>query len=151
MGKSKMNRSKVDNNNLNETASTTVPQNEKERSGSFEMSVWMACVMLLLAIVMAVIPGFFILGYAQGLLLDTPTSGSVFVWAIYVVKAPAVIFGTVMATLIYADMVFPAVMEAFVFIMNRTALPDSVHHQQSVDVSGTGNISGISGKSVVIE
>jgi hypothetical protein len=56
----------------------------------------------------------------------------------------AVSLAAVAVTLCYADVAFPAVMAVFVLILNHTSLPDSVHHLETHDVSGSGNISGIS-------
>jgi hypothetical protein len=62
-------------------------------------------------------------------------------------QAVTVSLATVGAMLCYSDVAFPAVMALFVLILNHTSLPDSVHHQQAHDVSGSGNISGVSAQS----
>jgi len=136
-----------DNNNLEKKMECSVVVRVKTWFESFEMRMWMSCLMLLLAIVSAVLPGFVILAYAQNLLLETPTDASLLLWTIYAFKAVMVCIATVGATLCYADVAFPAVMAAFVLILNHTCLPDSVHDHHTLDISGSGNISGLSAKS----
>ena len=76
----------MNNNNLEEKIQCSAVVRTKTWLESFELSMGMSCVMLLLAIVSAVLPGLVILGYAQQLLLETPTDGSLLLWTVYAFK-----------------------------------------------------------------
>ncbi|KAH7727911.1 hypothetical protein AAVH_04155 [Aphelenchoides avenae] len=71
---------------------------------------------------LAIVPGFYILGYYQSVVMETPTEWSALASAAYVFKFFSSTVAMALAVILYADVSFPLVMFSFGEIFSRIEL-----------------------------